>query len=58
MEAIIGSLVTLDELAEWAKLWDMEDNELVKNRRVEILQQMASTSVFMDNLAMPTCTET
>ena len=57
MDAIIGSLVTLDELSDWAKLWDMEDDELVKNRRVEILQEMASFSTFMDDVAMQACTE-
>ena len=57
MDAIIGSLSTLDELAEWAKLWNMEDDEQVKNRRVEILQQIASTSTFMDDVAMPAGTE-
>ena len=58
MDAIIGNLTTLDELSEWAKLWDMEEDELVKKRRVEILQQMASTSVFTDDVDMPVCTET
>ena len=57
MEAIIGNLTTLDELSEWAKLADMEDHELVKNRRVEILQQMASTSDFMDDVDMTSSVE-
>ena len=58
MDAIIGSLTTLDELSDWARLWDMEDDEQVKNRRVEILQQMVSTSDFMDDVDMPESTET
>ena len=57
MDAIIGSLVTLDELSDWAQLWNMEDDELVKNRRVEILQQMASTSAFIDDESLPAGTE-
>ena len=58
IEYFIQTLETLDELSEWAKLWDMEEDELVKKRRVEILQQMASTSVFTDDVDMPVCTET
>ena len=58
MESFIKRLDTLDELSQWAKFWDMEDDEQVKNRRVEILQQIASTSDFMDDVDMPDCTET
>ena len=57
IESIIKELKTLDELSEWAKLWDMGDDELVKNRRVEILLEMASSLVFMDNEDTPACTE-
>ena len=57
MESIIQELKTLDELSEWAKLWSMGDDELVKNRKVEILLEMASSSVFMNNEDMPACTE-
>ena len=58
METFIKSLKTLDELSEWAKFWDMEDTELVKDRKVEILLEMASASVFTDDAGMPACTET
>ena len=45
MDLIAGSLNTLDELSEWAELWGMEDSDIVKARRTEILSQLASTSV-------------
>ena len=52
MEGVIKHLHTLEELNEWAVIWGMEDDDLIQQRRVEILQELTDTNtpVLPENL--------
>ena len=53
MEEFIKTLNTLDELSQWATYWGMEDSDLVKSRRVEILSDLACSSVLTQEQLQP-----
>ena len=52
MEAAIQNLHTFEDLHEWAVMWGMEDDDLIQERRVQILQELTdrNTPVLPENV--------
>ena len=44
MDAVIKNLQTVEDVDEFADLWGMQDDELVNQRRIEILCDMTYQS--------------
>ena len=44
MEGVIQNLHTLDDLNEWAVMWGMEDDDIIHERRAQILKEITETT--------------
>ena len=52
MEGVIQNLHTLEDLHKWSVMWGMEDDNLILERRAQILREMTDvhTPVLPENV--------